>query len=294
MRDGEWQLAYAGTAVTFGLPDLGVFFTAGPDQGDIDITSDDSARPRGDGRAFGIDTHGGRTITFELATHGSSENSARDTMADFVRAWRADAVRAVPGTVAELRARNAGRERLLYGRPRRIAVTDVDATSAIMTAVADFAAVDDLYYGTELHTITVGIVPPTGGGLVGTLAAPLSTTATSDRSTVITVDTPLPCWPVVTITGPITNPEITVTGQWRLALATALGAGSRIVVDPRPWARTVLRDQAASLAGALTRDSVRLADMTLRAGAAEVVFRGADATGTASARLEWRSTYPSL
>ncbi|MFG3715806.1 hypothetical protein [Micromonospora sp. NPDC047730] len=292
MRDGEYELRFPGTSVTWGPADLPIVNMSAPDLGDAEVRDDDEDRPREDGRAFGQDFRGGRSITFELGVFGDDEAEARATLAGLAQAWRGDAVRRTPGAVAELRMRHAGRERIVYGRPRRFASNETEIGEGVALVVADFAATDDLFYGPAEHTRDVGLVPPLGGGLTGTLAAPLTTTATSDRSAGVTVGGALAAWPVLTIRGPVTNPVVEVVGLWRLELRTTLAHDSTVTIDPRPWARSVLLNGGGSLAGALTRTSPRLAAMAIPPGAYEVAFRGTDATGTSSVRFAWRETFP--
>jgi hypothetical protein len=100
----------------------------------------------------------------------------------------------------------------------------------------------------------------------------------------------------VTIHGPITNPSVTITGLWTLALAATIAAGDVVTIDTRPWARTVLRNGSAtaSLAGSLTRTSARLSGASIPPGTYECVLRGTDGTGTASASVTWRETYSAI
>ncbi|TDC33463.1 hypothetical protein [Micromonospora sp. KC213] len=292
MRDGEWTLSLPGAEVTWGPADLPIVNMAAPDLGDVGITDDDTDRPREDGRAFGQDFRGGRTITVELGVFGDSEAEARATLAGLATAWRGDAVRHTPGAVAELRMRHAGRERVVYGRPRRFASDETEIHEGVAEVVADFAAVDDVFYAPDEDSRTVTLAPPTGGGLVAPLAAPLTTTATSDRSAGITVGGELGAWPVLTIYGPVTNPVVEVVGQWRFELRTTLAYDRSVTVDTRPWARVILLDGGGSLAGAVTRSSPRLAAMALPPGPYELAFRGIDETGTSYLRFAWREAYP--
>ncbi|MEV7684243.1 hypothetical protein AB0O64_37805, partial [Streptomyces sp. NPDC088341] len=141
----------------------------------------------------------------------------------------------------------------------------------------------------------LAITPPLGGGLVGSLSAPLTSTGESDRSQAITVGGALPAWPVITIAGPITNPVVEMVGLWRFELLASLAYDRTVTIDTRPWVRSVVLNQAGgSLAGALTRQSPRLADAGIPPGTYEAVLRGIDATGTARATVAWQETYSSL
>lgn len=294
MRDGEWRLDHPGASLTFGPADADIVFLAAPDLGDTDLQTDDSTRPRADGVAMGVDLRGGRTIGFDLAVIGASESAVRASAGALGKAWRADEVRLSPGEVATLTACHAGRERVVYGRPRRFAHNDEEVMDGVVTVVCDFAAVDDLFYGTDEHVETVNLVPPPSGGMVTPLATPLTTTPPSSRSTGITVGGELGAWPVITIHGPITNPAVQVTGLWTMNLATILQYDEAVTIDTRPWRRRITRTDGASLAGSLTRPSVRLARAAVPPGTYEVALRGIDATGTSSMRFAWRETYTAL
>lgn len=293
MRNGEWRLVYDGTDLLFGTPATPVFNSTTPSFSSVEVRNSDTDNPRSDGRAFGVDYRGGLSVTFDLTVRSSSEDAVRSEAAGLATAWRADAVRRTPGAVAELHACYAGKERVLYGRPRRFAPDYADAAINHLIGVdADFECVDDVFYDAEEKGVTIQLVPPSGGGLLAPLAAPLSTTATSDRSTVFTVGGVLPAWPVVEIEGPITNPVVEIVGLYAFEFATSLAYDESVVIDARPWRRSVLRSDGASLAGKFTRSTPRLPDAGLPPGSYELSLRGQDATGTATARLRWRDAYP--
>lgn len=293
MRNGEWSLSYPGTALVFGTAATPVFNLTTPDLGDVEVRTSDRDRPRMDGRAMGVDYRGARTVTFDLGVRAPDEPGVRGEAAVLARAWRADAVRSAPGAVAELRAQYAGRERLMYGRPRRFAANPAEAgTSALITATATFDCVDDVFYDGVEEVQTVDFAPPASGGLVGPLVGPLTTTRTSDRSVGLAVASELPVWPIIEVDGPISNPVVEVVGVFRMELRTTLAYDETLVVDTRPWARTVLRNGTAGLAGAVR--GARLSDAAIPPGSYELALRGSDLTGTATARIRWRAAYSTL
>ncbi|MER7164492.1 hypothetical protein ABT336_00215 [Micromonospora sp. NPDC000207] len=293
MQDHEWSLVYPGTALTWGPRHRPVINRTKPEITGPELRVDDADLPRGDGRMFGQDFRSGAAIVFNLGMIAASEQAVRDLAAEVTAAWRGDRVRSVPGAVAELRARYAGRERTTYGRPRRCDLDYRFAEQGVITGIAEFAMVADCWYGPTEST-SVGIAPGVGGGLVAPLSAPLLTTQDSDRSAAVTVTGLLPARPVLTVLGPIVNPTVELVGLWSIGLQTTLAYDQAVTVDTRPWARSVLRSGGGSAAGALTRQSPRLADATIPAGVHELVLRGTDGTGTARAELSWQPTYPSL
>ncbi|MEU8023750.1 hypothetical protein AB0B88_16195 [Micromonospora haikouensis] len=296
MRDYEWTITYPGTSFTWGYPWDEVINLTAPDLGAPELRVDDADQPRRDGRLFGVDYRSGTTITFEVGlSTRAGEAAVRDLAERMRQVWRADVLRGIPGAVAELRARHVGRERVTYGRPRRWATVDQLAPRGYIPGVATFETADDLWYGPDVFSETLAITPPLGGGLVGSLSAPLTSTGESDRSQAITVGGALPAWPVITIAGPITNPVVEMVGLWRFELLASLAYDRTVTIDTRPWVRSVVLNQAGgSLAGALTRQSPRLADAGIPPGTYEAVLRGIDATGTARATVAWQETYSSL
>lgn len=291
MNHAQWRLLYPGANYTFGTADLPVFNRKTPEIGTPDVRTSDKDRPRSDGRAFGVDHMGGQTISFDLGVRSTSDAEVREEAATLRRVWRADAVRLAPGAVAELHTTYAGRERVVYGRPRRFSPDYSDASiNNTVSVLADFACVDDLFYGPEDESLSFPIVPPTGGGLIAPLAAPLTSTASSDRSQGITVATEMPVWPVVELTGPVVNPVVSI-GPVRFEFRGSLAEDETLTIDTRPWKRSALRN-GASVAGSLR--GTRLSQAALPAGGYEVGFGGTDPTGTALLRVTWRPTFSAL
>lgn len=285
-RPADWRLVYDDVDLAFGSIRSGYVFPSAPEFGSPELTNDDAARPRGDGVLFGQDTRSGTTVTFAIDVVGSGEAGVLSKLSPLAAAWRADSIRQTPGATATLVADTG---RVTFGRPRRFAHSHAARKDGLIQVTADFATADDLWYGDE-QSARVNLVPPSGGGLVAPLASPLSTTPTSDRSTSIRVDGELPTWPVFEVAGPITNPVIEVVGLFRLGFSLSLAYDQKLVVDTRPWARSILRN-GASVAGALTSSSARLSRASIPPGSHETVLRGTSATGTASLVTRWRPAY---
>lgn len=282
-----WQIECGGASLPLGDVDAGFVLSAAPDVGVPEWATDDTARPRGDGTMFGSDFLSGQTVTLSVDVVGRDEAEARSRLDALATVWRGDAIRTTPGAVAAL---TSGTGRTAFGRPRRFSAAQALAHQGLIQVVADFATSDSVWYGEE-HSLSVGFAPATGGGLLAPLASPLTTTASSDRSQAFRVDGTLATWPVVEIRGPITNPSIQIGERIRWDFALSLAYDETLVVDTRPWARTVLRG-GASVAGSLSRRSTRLSASALTPGAYELTLRGLSDSGTASAAVSWRAAYP--
>ena len=79
--------------------------------------------------------------------------------------------------------------------------------------------------------------------------------AASEIAAELTIDNTgdLECWPVISVTGPATSATVrNLTSGQVLALSGAIGGGEVVTLDARPGARTVLRQDGASLYSSMT------------------------------------------
>jgi len=299
---GEWRLDYPGTSFSVGgwdavanpfrLPNA-IGLNAAPTIGDAELATDDAARPRGDGSAMGADYRGGRTISLSLSCRGSSEQEGLALAARVATAWRADAIRLQPGAYAQLSTYNGGRERAAFGRPRRLTPNDTARKQGLVTVECDFQTLDDRWYDLQDSGMSLAFVNPPPSGIFFPAVTPITTTPITLTPGFFRVDGELEVDPVVTITGPITNPVVQVVGVWSLQLNLTIPQGVRVTADTRPWAQSVTASDGASYAGSLSRLS-RLDRMRLSPGNYAVTFAGVDNTGLSSMQIAWRNAYPSL
>lgn len=286
LRHAGWAVVRAGEVMEFGRPDDHVWNRTTPSFGYGSVRSSDFERPRADGRGVGIDYMAGSTIAFDLVVSGSGA-VLRERVEALRRHWRADAERAVPGGVVELQMRYDGRSRSVFGRPRRWSPDySAASTSGLVAIQADFECIDDLFYGPE-RSVAVTLAASGGSGFVAPFIFPLSSTATSDRSVTLTVDGSADTWPVFTVRGPVTNPVLQV-GSVRIEVRASVAFDESVVVDTRPWVRSVTRG-GLSLAGALR--GTRLAAAALAPGTHDITVSGVDASGTGSVSVAWRDAY---
>ncbi|MEU3282617.1 hypothetical protein [Streptomyces antibioticus] len=312
LREGEWSLSYSANGVhpaanfTFGTIGSGYYLLEPYEITYADVDTGDTPMPGEDGARFGEDYRGQATVTFEVgvdtvddAANMLGRHAANlDAVSVMGQAWDGKAVRKRMATPAVLRTTQGGRPRRFYGRPRKFAPAGSRLTRQGYTpVVATFVCVDDTAYDDTEQTLRVDLNPPPYRGLVGPLAEPLSMTgqgATKVPGEAV-IGGKSPTWPVIRFYGPISNPTCEVVGGWKLTFSgLTLGAGQYVTVDPRPWARTVLRNSGASVAGDITRGSPRLQDLLLPVGRHDFVLRGTDPTGTAYMTIAWRDAYPYL
>lgn len=276
------------------------------DFGEPDILTNDTARPRSDGVAFGRDWRGGRTVTLDLVVlteyttpevdgypGGYGTSVALAELGLLANAWLADEVRTSPQATSTLRYRLGGRQRVLYGRPRKFVPITSWATSGRIPVTATFQTIDHLFYDDTEKTDVVPFVPPGAGGLTWPITFPWTTVPVAYSPGTIGVLGPSGTWLVSVIYGPIANPSIRWVRGWTVQLNITLAASEFLVVDPRPWSRGIRLNNVTPMAGVLDPYSPRLSEMRLPWGVHEIVLGGQDATGLSRLTLAWRDGYAS-
>lgn len=261
-----WDTPYKVSAVDFGSPS---------------IRGSDTDNPREDGIRMGTDYRGPRTVTFDM--HILTDGPALDALATFEEAWLGDDFRDTPGLVMPLRMKRNGRVRRLYGRPRQFASTTGTTLNGWIPVTCTFQCVDHRYYADEPMESVFHLTNPPTSGIIAPLVAPITSSGISEVPGVIEVAGNTAAWTIFEVTGPILRPAIEAVGQWTLTMDVNLMAGETILIDPRPWSRSVLRNGIPGVAaGSFTADSPILSQLKTKPGTQEIVLRGTDPTGTAT------------
>lgn len=277
-----------------GATDAVVVVPGGFDPGTTSWRSQDAENPLGDAVRFGRDRLTPPAWGFTLMTNQDTSTQALDALEVMEGKWIADTVRSTPGAVQTLRYNLGGRTRRVYGRSRRFSTLINPLTfQGVTGALADFQLADPLHYDDTEYVTTIGILPGRASGLTSPLLGTLTTVAGgASISTISQVGGKAPAPFVAVINGPITNPYIEGPGFY-IKLNTTLAYDKSAIIDTRPWAQTVIRNDGAPLGGALSRTS-RLTTARLNPGSASIKFGGTDATGTARCTFSWRPAFYSL
>lgn len=258
-----------------------------PEVSTVDIETDDTSIPRGDGVVMGQDFYGAQTVSFDLSLRPEGVATPADFLGQVREFWRDKTHRDAGGKVVELRAPNL---RSAFGRPRRFSPDRDNEKHGIITVAADFECVSDLWFGEE-RVSTVTLVPPLGQGLEEPLVEPLTIAGAAVTGGALSVGGELPAWPVFTFRGPITNPSVW-TPMWDLQLRVALAWDDVLVVDTRPWVRS-MRLNGGPAAGLLMPGSSWLEDLSIPPGSYQAQLRGIDPTGTSQVEIAVRDAYAS-
>lgn len=285
----DWSITISGTRHRFGDVEVESWNIGGRE-----YRTDDTDRPRADGRWFGQDfaTPGDVEINLIIRARGKTRQARFDNAMAlrnrFTKVWDGDGIRNTPGAVAELEI--AGKA-LVSGRPRHVDWDDSRAVFGIIRGTAVFVRDFDHSFepGVGWESVSVGLVPVQSGGLVAPLVAPLTTTRESTRARPFEVKSELPVWPIITVQGPIdSGATVELTNGWTLALNRSLAYDQKAVFDTQPGKRTMkLNGKSMNL---LSPTGARLSQLSIRPGIQEVALRGKSLEGTASVRVQWRNS----
>lgn len=289
----DWAITIDDVRHPFGAVEVSSWVIGGRE-----YRTDDTSRPRTDGRYFGQDFADPGDIEINLlirakgADRQAKFENAMAIRGEFTDIWNGDTVRFVPGKVAELEI--AGRA-IVEGRPRYIDWDDNLATFGIIKGHALFVRNFDEAFtldssgsgGTVWEEVTVGLVPAQIGGLIAPLVAPLTTAASSTRARPFTVGGESAVWPIISVQGPIqSGARVELTHGWAIQLNRGLAYDEVAVLDTRPGKRSMsVNGQPTNL---LSPAGDRLSQVSIDPGVHEVSLRGASLEGTATVTLKWR------
>lgn len=263
--------------------------------GEAPVTSQDIKHPTRDGVRFGKDLRGSATWAFKLFTNQATEAAGWDALGDVAEVWNDPEIRGESGRVAPLRYRLAGRDCILYGRPRRWSPAPNNLSlGGRIDIVADFATVDDLVYEDQLQSVPIDIAPSVDrtAGLIVPFIAPFNSTARSSvRSSSIVIGGRRPTPITLRFEGPVSGARVSV-GGWTAALVDPVAANDPVTLDGRPWVTSATKQSGGGVR--LSARVTRLSKMWLPPGRHDITFTGDDPTNTAKVTVSWRNALASL
>jgi len=301
LTSGQYSIGADGSSTAF------VYGGTGPYANSIQVSStavdtgtvsvQDQAIVGQDGLLFGVDTLPGMVVTQTGQAYSlPAPAAAMDAYSALSAAWNAPAVRLADGAVQVLRAyyRGSAVVRRTYGRGRKIIPAYGMVNQGLVPFTAQFQSADNTWYEDVKSSLTLTASPSFRGSLTTPWTPPLALTATSNyqQNTLVNAG-PLPTWPVITFTGPVSYPGITfINTPVSIGYLGALAAGTSLVIDTRPWARTALLNTGASVAGYLTGSA--MLSLQVQPGATVVHYTGQDYTGSSTCVISWRSATLSI
>lgn len=296
----DWKLEYADVELDFGtMADTDFPFSVQVEVGETDIVTQDSVHPTSDGTIFGKDALGGFDLIFTLTTLpewplvAKPWVNALDLFSAFKAAWRADDIRRIPGAYAMLT--NLDRERMVFGRPRKIAPKLARTRKGLIEYVATFTTNGPDFYGMTEKAAIITPVPPVVGGFTPPLIPPFSTAVGSAEIAPTENEGDLRAWPVIQVHGPGSAFSLELldgpTVLWKISIPGQIKFDQIVTIDTRPWSRS------ATVNGRPANGWLRgtqLEKCMIPVGEFDLRFKVTDASGTAFAVTKWRDGFASL
>lgn len=248
---------------------------------------------------FGRERLTGPTWGWSLHVNRTTAAEALATLGAFRTAWHALHIRDTPGLVIPIRYQLEGRQRRIYGRPRRFdAPPDNKILGGYIPISVDFKCVDGYTYDDVMSSATMLVGSTyedesidTGGGFVFPITLPAVTLPPTTTRTQLMVDGDAPAYPIITFVGPVVNPKL-ITDDWEVSLGMTIGAGDSVTIDTRPWKTSALLNGTTSVGGFLGRRT-RFSKIVLKPGRFEARFDGFS-SGTSTCTVQWASTWNSI
>lgn len=268
----------------------------GFDPGENEWLTQDSQNTRRGINGFGRDVLGAKTWVWESHTDQEDVDTAVAILEQFSAAWMPTRLARNPGEQTALRYRLAGRDRRVFGRPRRYAAPPTNLILNGYVAVThDFQCVDSFTYDDIESAVNI---PYSSGSSTGGFTLPAQMPIASEASLgngggQVSIGGNADAYPIIRLNGPWTNP-VFVTDDWEISWTGAIGVGQWIEIDCRPWALTVLDQSGASRAGGLSRRTW-LEDCWFAPNSQpQIALSGSTSGGSGSADVRWRNTWTSI
>lgn len=296
----DWKLAYLGQEIVFGTYATQFPFTGQVDETETSATNQDMSHPNSDGMVMGIDRMGGFSLIFTLVTPPAYPQPTKpwvpalDRYALFKNMWRADALRRLPGQYAQLT--NLDRNRMVFGRPRKIVPSNARLRKGELRYVAQFDTIDPNWYSGTEKLAVVSPNPASSGGFTAPLTPPFTTAGSNDEVAPMINAGDGESWPTIQIHGPASGASLELLDGggavvWRLTITDRLKFDDVIKINTQPWQR------GATISGKPATGRLRgtaLDRVIVPPGTFNLRYRVTDKSGQSFADIRWRDTYVSM
>lgn len=275
----------------------------GFDPGYPEVRVSDSPREGSDGTVPGRDFLGSSTLSFDLASNRRTMVEARETLREFLRAWRDQAVRTDSGVVVplEYQAVDDPRWHRVYGRPRRSDNPDFSALmrQGLGRVTCEFEVMDVRSFaggelGEQSTTVRQFEQGVTGGGWSFPISFPVSGAAIAGvREGFLSIGGEVATPVVIEFHGPGRRLALDGNRGWHVGLRDDVTLAYDEVITIDPLVGTVRDNFSNDRYGALDKRTP-LDGVQLPPGNENVFFSGFDSTNTAHAVVRWRNAFASL
>lgn len=272
------------------------------DPGYPEVRDSDEDHDGRDGVMPGRDFLGRTTLGFDVFTHRRTMVEARDTLAEFLAAWRSRSVRLAAGETVplEYQAIDDPRWRRVYGRPRRSDNPGFDVLMRQGNAKIslEFVVMEPRVFGggeEGEQSARIGQIEGYyGGGWRFPLRFPIRGAATAgSRVGALAVGGDENTVAVIEFHGPGSRLALDGNRGWHVGLREDVTLAYDEVITIDPLHGTVTDNFGRTRYAALDRRTP-LDGVQLQPGVENVFFSALDPTHSAHAVVRWRDAYSSL
>lgn len=268
----------------------------GFDPGESDWLTQDAQNTRRGVNGFGRDVRGSKTWTWSSHTDEEDVEGAADVLDRFSAAWAPELLAREPGSLTAIRYRIAGRDRRVFGRPRRYSAPPSNLIlNGYVPITHDFALVDSFTYAdVESSAEILYSSSMAGGGIVLPVVLPASSSPSfGNGGGQLSIGGYARAFPIIRFNGPWINPVLD-TGDWLIKWTGTILDGGWVEIDCRPWALTVLDQSGASAVEGLHRQTWLEDCWFAPQSQPQISLAGTATGGSASATVRWRDTFTSI
>ncbi|MEU5434525.1 hypothetical protein AB0G73_14280 [Streptomyces sp. NPDC020719] len=253
-------------------------------------------RPGADGAWASPDWYEARTLRIDCGIKTPGDPAAgRQILAALQQVADRDDARTVAGGTVPLRIKWPGSPvRALGVRVRKLDASWSKAAFGWIPLDIELVAPDPRFYSDVEQQAELRLGWLSGGGFTAPVQAPIKVTSGGpsgeQRPGWVTNTGTTDAYPVLTVHGPVANPQIRHVETGRAVdLQIKLAPSEWVRVDTRPGQRTVTRNNGGSVA--ITSP---LEDFAIPPGRSEIRWSGSDPTASARLTVTWRDAHTAL
>ena len=298
LKDHQFEIVRGSgyqTGYRFGLGLPIAVLADGFHPGESSWATQDATNSRRGNTVFGRDTRGGSPWTFDWFTNGEDPETSLAEIEALGLSWGIPSVYEQALAMQRLRYRVAGRDRCIFGRPRRFSATpNNEITYGVTRGSMEFVPVDGNTYSDLEHSVSVGFTSDAdGGGWVFPVVFPLETVASTGfgKGSVYNAGN-VRTFPTIRFKGPLTNPSISCSA-WTLKLNGSIPENEWVEIDTAPWSMTILNQDGASRMSMLD-SRIWLEDCYVMPAATDFRLGGISANSSASCEIRWRDAWATI
>ena len=281
LRPHQYQIGDVVFGANTSYPVLGVAVQT------YNVNNQDFQLARSNETRMGIDTDQAGPVTFTIGVIDNAPMSyipntlpsdlvakSSQLLTALQREWKADDVKQAWGQLKPITFCNGyGSTRRIYGRPRKFQYSSKTPKSQFYKVSAEYARIDTYAYDDTETVAALTSTPTNYSRLYGDANA----------------------WFRLLLTGPQTNPEVTIGDELVIQLQTVIDAGVTVEVNGYPWSRRIIDSNGGNRRSTMVGNTKYLDQLLLPpATSLPMSWTATGTTGASKCLVAWRDAYNTL